>query len=158
LKWERHDSTIAYYYTTMHDCAKPYCKVTDKDGKVHFPNHAKKSYDIWMELIIRHPREYLSRPVRGLKEKTIGEVVGDLILHDMDIHTMKANDISPLISRLGSRTVITLLLVALCEVHSNAEMFGGTDSTSFKIKWKQIDRRGKAICKKIFGDKNEKPL
>lgn len=25
-------------------------------------------------------------------------------------------------------------------------MFGGIDSTSFKIKWKNIDRKGQKIC------------
>ena len=46
---------------------------------------------------------------------------------------------------------ISLLLVALSEIHANAEMFGGIESTSFKIKWKQIDKRGNAICKLLFG-------
>jgi hypothetical protein len=35
-------------------------------------------------------------------------------------------------------------------------MFGGKEgieSISFKIKWKQIDKRGKAICLKLFGEK-----
>jgi peptidyl-tRNA hydrolase len=31
-------------------------------------------------------------------------------------------------------------------------MFGGIESTSFKIKWAHLERRGKAICKKLFGD------
>ena len=42
---------------------------------------------------------------------------------------------------------MSLLLAGLAEIHSNAEMFGGLDSVSFKIKWKQINKRGKAICK-----------
>jgi hypothetical protein len=33
----------------------------------------------------------------------------------------------------------------LCEIHANADMFGGINSTSFKIKFKQINKRGKAI-------------
>jgi hypothetical protein len=47
---------------------------------------------------------------------------------------------------------ITLLLAGLAEVHSNAKMFGGIDSESFKIKWSQINKRGKAICRKLFGE------
>lgn len=42
---------------------------------------------------------------------------------------------------------ITLLITGLSEIHSNAKMFGGTDSTSFKIKLKSITQRGKQIFK-----------
>jgi len=152
LAMERHCSNIAMWYAEYHDCGKPFLKTTD-DGGNHFSGHAKKSYDVWTELIIKRPVDLLSDSVYAMRDKTKGEVVGLLILHDMDIHTMKAKDIDPLLEKLGSRTVTTLLLMALCEIHSNANMFGGIDSPSFKMKWKQIDRRGKAICKKIFGDK-----
>lgn len=57
------------------------------------------------------------------------EVAADLIKHDMDIHL--------------------LLLVGLAEIHSNAKMFGGLDSTSLKIKWKNLNQRGKQIIKTI---------
>lgn len=30
----------------------------------------------------------------------------------------------------------------------------GLNSTSFKIKWKQIDRRGRPICRLLFGEKS----
>ena len=33
------------------------------------------------------------------------------------------------------------------DIHSNAQMFGGMSSTSFKIKWKAITQRGKQITK-----------
>jgi len=36
-----------------------------------------------------------------------------------------------------------LLLTAIAEVHSNAEMFGGHDSDSFKAKIKRLDKRGR---------------
>lgn len=39
----------------------------------------------------------------------------------------------------------TNLIAGLSEIHANASMFGGIDSTSFKIKWKQISKRGKKI-------------
>lgn len=68
---------------------------------------------------------------------------------DMDIHALKADEIEEFCSRPEA---ITLLLTGLAEIHSNASMFGGIESTSFKIKWKQIDRRGKAICRHIFGE------
>jgi hypothetical protein len=38
-------------------------------------------------------------------------------------------------------------------VISNSKMFGGFSSVSFKIKYKHIDKTGKRICKKLFGDK-----
>jgi hypothetical protein len=48
---------------------------------------------------------------------------------------------------------LTLLLTGLAEIHSNCQMFGGFDSTSFKIKFKCISQRGKQIINLI---KNKK--
>lgn len=120
-------------YTIYHDCGKPYCISTDNDGKQHFYNHANVSADKWLE-------------VGG------SEQIAKLIRMDMIIHTMKANDIDAFIA---NPEAITLLLAGLAEVHSNAKMFGGIDSISFKIKWKQINKRGQAICQELFGSKNE---
>jgi hypothetical protein len=47
------------------------------------------------------------------------------------------------------QTVLTLL-TSLCELHSNASMFGGIESTSFKIKYKQLDKRGNQVLKLIL--------
>jgi hypothetical protein len=117
-------------YTVFHDCGKPYCITIDDQGKRHFPNHAEVSYNIW---------QYVS------SNKTIA----NLIRMDMRVHTMKAAEIDEFIKHPEA---ITLLLAALAEVHSNAKMFGGIDSESFKIKWSQVNKRGKAICRKLFGD------
>lgn len=119
-------------YTVFHDCGKPYCLSIDPEGKRHFPNHAEVSYQTWQKY-------------------SNNEQVAKLIRMDMMIHTMKATDIDEFIKHLEA---ITLLLTGLAEVHSNAKMFGGIDSTSFKIKWNQINKRGKAICLKLYGDKN----
>jgi hypothetical protein len=54
---------------------------------------------------------------------------------------MKAEDVEDFCK--DPKMACTLLLSALAEVHSNANMFGGIDSTSFKIKWKHLDKRGK---------------
>lgn len=113
-------------YTIFHDCGKPYCSRIDKKGRKHFVNHAEVSYKTWM------------------KKCGGDEQVGRLIKMDMDIHLLKADEVEEFASRPEAAT---LLLVGLAEIHANAKMFGGIDSTSFKIKWKQIDRRGKAICK-----------
>lgn len=116
-------------YTVFHDCSKPYCLTIDADGKRHFSNHADLSGKLWLEL-------------------TGHEQIAKLMSMDMLIHTMKAEDIDNFIQHPEA---ITLLIVGLAEVHSNAAMFGGIESTSFKIKFKQIDKRGRAICQKLFG-------
>lgn len=120
-------------YTLFHDCGKPYCLTIDENGRRHFPNHAEVSYKTWMSC--------------GGSEQ-----VGKLIKMDMLIHQMKAKDIDEFIQHPEA---ITLLLVGLSEIHANASMFGGIESESFKIKYSQIDKRGKAICQKIFGEKSE---
>jgi len=116
-------------YAVYHDCGKPFCRTVDDQGKVHFPNHAQVSYETWLKVSD-------NRDVAGL------------ILNDMCIHTMKAEDVPEFCK--NRRQACTLILSGLAEVHSNARMFGGIESQSFKIKWKQIDRRGKAIVKNLF--------
>ncbi len=115
-------------YTTYHDCGKPYCKSIDENGRTHFPNHADVSYQTWL----------------GAGGSS---GAAKLMKMDMMIHTMKADDIDEFILHPEA---CTLLIAGLAEIHSNAKMFGGIDSTSFKIKWNQINKRGKAICQKLF--------
>lgn len=120
-------------YTIFHDCGKPSCLTIDDAGKRHFPDHAEVSYQVW----------------RGV---SANETVANLIRMDMKIHTIKAIEIDEFIQRPEA---ITLLLAGLAEVHSNAKLFGGIESESFKIKWSQINKRGKAICLKLFGEYHE---
>jgi hypothetical protein len=124
--------SIIEEYTTYHDCGKPYCLTYDAEGKKHFPNHAQTSYLTWLN-------------VGG------SETAAKLMQMDMMIHTIKANELDDFIKHPEA---ITLLLAGLAEVHSNSRMFGGCDSTSFKIKWNQINKRGKAICQKLFRSDN----
>lgn len=119
-------------YTIYHDCGKPYCRSVDENGMPHYPNHADISYSTWLEAGGRMS-------------------AAKLMKMDMIIHTMKACDIDEFISHPEA---CTLLLVGLAEVHSNAKMFGGIDSTSFKIKWNQINKRGKIICQKLFKEQS----
>lgn len=122
------DRLTIEHYTTFHDCGKPVCLVYDDDGRKHFPDHARVSEEIFRD--------------------TFGDgQVAKLIGMDMDIHLLKADGLQEFARR---KEAITLLMVGLAEIHSNAEMFGGIDSTSFKIKWKQINRRGKQVLREKF--------
>lgn len=114
-------------YTIFHDCGKWACLTIDEDGKKHFPNHAKVSYDIFKSLFD-------------------DQIAADLILHDMDIHLLKSDDI---VDFSNYKYAITLLLSGLAEIHSNAAMFGGMDSLSFLIKKKHIFKKGRQIINLI---------
>lgn len=117
-------------YTKYHDVSKPFCRILDENGKQHFPKHAEMSGKIW-------------------REAGGDEQVARLMEMDMICHTMKANDIPNFIK---NREAITSLIVALAEVHSNSQLFGGIESTSFKIKWKQLNKIGKHICQGLFNN------
>jgi hypothetical protein len=117
------DDETLELYTTYHDCGKPFCLRVDSEGKRHFPNHAEVSYNIFNQ-VFNNP------------------VASSLILHDMDIHLLKSVGV---LEFCKNPYALTLLLTGLAEIHSNSQMFGGVDSTSFKIKWKSINSRGKDI-------------
>ena len=114
-------------YLTYHDCGKPSCRTVDEEGRQHFPDHASASCKIWSTL--------------GSPE------AAKLMGMDMDIHLLKGDDIPDFIKK---PECCALLLAGFAEIHANAEMFGGLESTGFKIKWKHIDKRGRAICKALF--------
>jgi len=121
------DDETLELYTVFHDAGKPFCLTIDEDGKRHFPNHSEVSYNIF-------------------KQVFNNEVAADLIRRDMDIHLLKADGVE-LFSK--NPYALTLLLTGLAEIHSNANIFGGIESTSFKIKWKCINQRGKQIINLI---------
>ena len=118
------DNKVMEDYQVYHDCGKPYCRTVDDQGKQHFHNHSQVSSEIAKILFPNN------------------EVVHRLISMDMDIHTLKPKDIEEFTRRSEA---VSLLITGLCEIHANASMFGGIESTCFKIKWKQINRRGKKI-------------
>lgn len=120
-----HDNETIHSYTVNHDCGKHLVKV-EIDGKVRYPDHALSSYKFFIE---HYPEE---------------KDIARLILNDMFIHTCSAEELEK--TELSQKDLLTLLVVALAEIHANAEIFGGKDSVSFKSKFKQIDRRGNKIC------------
>lgn len=73
------------------------------------------------------------------EDKKVAELIG----RDMEIHLLKGDQVEDFCR--DKKMAINLLIVGLCELHSNATMFGGVDSTSFKIKFKRISQRGKKI-------------
>lgn len=121
------DDETLELYTIYHDCGKPFCLEIDSEGRRHFPNHAEVSYQYFNQ-VFNNP------------------VAAELILHDMDIHLLKSDGV---VEFCKNHYALTLLLTGLAELHSNAQMFGGLDSTSFKIKWKCINQRGKQIINQL---------
>ena len=112
-------------YIIWHDIGKFACKTIDEDGRTHYPNHTEESYKL--------AKEYLPE---------IGSEAHSLIRLDMELHTAKVDRI-PFLVNLENLSI--LLLSALASIHSNAEMFGGFNSTSFKIKYKNLTKLGDRI-------------
>jgi hypothetical protein len=131
------DDEVISLYTLYHDCGKPYCRFVDADGKVHFPDHANVSAEVFA----------------GMKDELDGNShwVSKLIGWDMVLHTETQEQIKErLREEMDEEDVFTLLIVGLAELHSNAKLFGGIESTSFKMKWKKLDKRGKWLCKEYL--------
>lgn len=129
IKANLYDEATLREYMELHDCGKPYCRTVDEDGKQHFPDHAQKSYEIYMQ-------------VWG------NPTVGELIRSDMDIHLLKDDGIEKFMEK-PLQQVLTHLVVGLSELLSNAQMFGGVDSTGFKIKYKSLEKRAKKILPRL---------
>ena len=117
-------------YALFHDLGKPYCSEKDPDGQVHFVDHEKVSAKFWNNLF---PNE---------------DLIYKLILNDLKIHKLKATEVEEFC--LDKRLAVNLLLSGLAAIYSNQELFGGLESTSFKIKFKTIKQRGKQIMKICF--------
>lgn len=113
-----------YKYHIYHDCGKPFCVSYDEKG-VHFKDHAKISFNVFNQIFD-------------------DKYIANLIKSDMDIHLLKSDGYKSFFERDES---IILLLTGLSEVHSNAAMFGGIESDSFKIKWKKINKATKYFIK-----------
>lgn len=117
------DMNLILEYQQWHDCGKPYCLTIDEQGKKHYPNHAEISSQIWMSL-------------GG------DSAIGKLISEDMLCHQLRPAGAAEFAQNPDA---LILLVTALCELHSNATMFGGFSSDSFKIKYKRLDKCGSII-------------
>lgn len=126
-----HSDETLTKYTIFHDIGKYYVRTVDEEGKVHFPNHAEASEQIWNSVS---------------EDKLVGKLIG----MDMLIHTAKSEEIQRFLEKEEKSIMLSLLLVSLCELHSNARLFGGMENSSFKIKYKSLSRRGLQICKFYF--------
>lgn len=127
------DKEIIEAYALFHDCGKPFCKTIDEVGRTHFPNHAQVSYETWLSF-------------------SNNQIVANLILNDMKMHTMRSREeIESFCKTEDIKTICTLLLVSWAELHSNANvLFGGTDSVSFKIKRRALERTSKIVLSSLL--------
>lgn len=132
-----HDEETIRLYNIYHDCGKHLCRTVDAEGKVHYPNHAEVSKQAWLDC--------------GGNE-TIGNLIGlDMMMHTESKEQIKARN-------LPTKDLMTLLITSLAECHANAEMFGGLDSTSFKIKFKKIEKTGRFLCNELFNTKENQSV
>jgi hypothetical protein len=121
------DDAVMDRYIVHHDCGKPRCLTIDEDGRRHFPGHASASREVWLE-------------AGGDME------AAELIGMDMDVHLLKEEGVTEFAARPQA---IALLVTGLSEIHANADLFGGISSVGFKMKWKQIDKRGRSILRRF---------
>lgn len=122
------DAETLKRYHVYHDCGKPLCA----DGTGRFPDHARISAAQWSTLF---PEDM---------------TVAYLMSKDMDFHTARAGDYATLWQH---PLAPTLYLTAWAEIYANAEMFGGVESDSFKIKRKRLIQAAKKFAKEV--DKHE---
>jgi len=120
-----YSNQIIEEYCVFHDISKPFCISIDEMGKRHFFDHANKSYEIYRQI-------------------SDNQIVANLIKDDMLIHTIKDNDLENFLKK-PVKQITTHLVVGLAELISNSKFFGGMESDSFKIKYKQLLKRSKKI-------------
>lgn len=111
-------------YHIYHDISKPYIVEYDAEGKPHYPNHSQKSSEMYVDRF-------------GESEYAL------MIKHDMDFHKLKGDCLT---ETWKLPFADDLYATAWAEIYANAGMFGGLDSTSFKIKRKKLI---KALKKRI---------
>lgn len=126
----QYTSDLMEQYHIYHDCGKPYCREVDENGRQHFPNHAQVSSKIYAEYF--ESQEIIS-----------------LISNDMIFHTLKSEQLQQWLgdNKANPHMLCSLYLTAWAEIIANSSMFGGFESTSFKIKRKALISAGKKLRK-----------
>ena len=117
-------------YHIYHDCGKPLC-LTVVDGKRQYPHHAAVSAEQYLRIF----------PTEGF--------TAALIKNDMNFHIMKGDD---LLKFCKSPFAPILYFTAWAEIAANAEMFGGTQSESYKIKRSRLIQSGKKLLNSLKGN------
>ena len=115
-------------YHWYHDCGKPLCLTIDENGKRHFPNHAETSY----RLFLKHCRHCYK--------------AAELIRLDMGFHTLRGEELDKLIEH---PLALPLYFTAWAEIRANAQLFGGLESESYKIKAKRLLKAGKKLLAEL---------
>lgn len=131
-------------YAIYHDCGKWKVREVDSDGRQHFPNHARVSSELWLSVTsMGHYGNNSNRRQRSF--------VADLMRNDMAMHTLTAEQLRDSVIMRHIDLASTLLISSVAELHANAPMFGGFESSGFKIKAKHVKRRGAQVCRRFFG-------
>ena len=117
-----HQVLKRYHY--LHDCFKHGVITIDENGKRHFPNHAEWSAKQYSHIF----------PEDGF--------TATLIRRDMEFHTLRGDD---LLCLCESPFALILYFTAWAEINANAEMFGGRESDSYKIKRKRLMKAAKKL-------------
>lgn len=112
-------------YHINHDMSKPYIVEYDECNKPHYPNHSYRSYELYCERF-------------GYDE------YAELIKYDMGFHTYKGEELESLVRLPFSHH---LYASAWAELFANAELFGGCESDSFKIKRKKLIKAFKMLTR-----------
>jgi len=129
----QYDSETMKQYQTYHDCGKPYCRVVDDEGKQHFPDHARISSEIYAKYF-----DYPASPTSPNFPDS--HLITLMISDDMNFHTLKSEELNKWfkLHENNPKYLCSLYLTAWAEIISNSKMFGGMESTSYKIKRKTL--------------------
>lgn len=109
-------------YMVLHDCGKHLCLITDENGKRHFPNHAQNSANQFLAIFAED------------------RFTSILISKDMDFHLARGEQLETI---WKNPLAPILYLSAWASINANAEMFGGKESDSYKIKRSRLIQSGK---------------